>query len=129
MAIDLGTVYSDLGFRPKLTQNGDVNTVRNLNSVKQAIVSIIETRKGTRLFNEDFGMNLDGYLFEHADKQTKSDLRDEITSAIDRFEPRVTVLEVTLKDLTWVVGYSAEIIYQLNEINATDTVVVNLQRL
>jgi len=129
MAIDIGVTYRDLGYQPKLTQTGDVNAVENMTSVKQAIMTIINTPKNTRLFVPDFGMDINRYVFEPLDGKAAADLREEVTNSINRYEPRVTVTNVTLSELTETTGYAIEITYRFKEFNATDSIIVNLQRL
>jgi phage baseplate assembly protein W len=129
MAVNIGTIYRDLSYQPKLAHNGDVNVVENLVAVKQSIMTIFNTPKGSRLFEPDFGMDVRRYLFEPLDGRSSSDLKEEVSTSINRFEPRVTVLGITIGELSDVNGYSIEVRYRFNEVNATDSVTVNLQRL
>ena len=82
MALD---IYSDID--QSLTRNYVVNT----DSVKQSIRNILTTRKGTRLFNSEFGSDIHQYLFEIMDDITAFKILNEIISAVGRWEPRVRV--------------------------------------
>ena len=82
MSIDY---YSDID------QSLKKNYVVNVESVKQSIRNILLTRKGTRLFNSEFGSDINKYLFDIMDKVTAFGLLNEIVTAVERWEPRVKI--------------------------------------
>ena len=129
MAIEINTIYRDLAYQPKLTQSGDVQTVINAASIKQALLTIVNTPIGSRLFEPEFGCDLRRFLFEPLDEQTKTDIRETVEGAIGRFEPRITILSVSVTTLTNPDGYNIEVIYRLKQVNITDSISVNIQRL
>ena len=77
-------IYSDLD------QSLNSEYVYNVNAIKQSIKNILSTRKGTRIFNAEFGSDIHKYLFE---------IMNEIVIAVGRWEPRVTI-EVGLSGVT-----------------------------
>lgn len=82
MALD---IYRDVDQSLKRTY------VTNVDSIKQAIRNILTTRKGTRLFNSEFGSDIHKYLFDHMDSVTEFNILSEVVKAINLWEPRVTV--------------------------------------
>lgn len=82
MAID---IYSDVD------QSLKRNYVVNTDSVKQSIKNILTTRKGTRLFNSEFGSNIHQYLFDLMDEVTAFNILNEVVQAVETWEPRVQV--------------------------------------
>lgn len=129
MAIQINTIYRDLGYRASLTQSGDINVVENQFAVKQSIITIINTPKGTRLFEPEFGCDVRRFLFEPMDSQTSTDIKDSVKGSIGRYEPRVEVVDVNVITLEDVDGYNIDIIYKLRQVNLTDSISVNIQRL
>ena len=129
MAIEINTIYRDMSYQPKLTQAGDVQVVENAVSVKQSIMTILNTPVGSRLFEPDFGCDIRRFVFEFLDAQTSQEIRETVTGAIGRFEPRVNILKVDVTQLKDVEGYNIEVYYRLKEVNITDNVIVNVQRL
>ena len=66
-------------------------------AVKGAIVSILKTNFGERLFAPEFGSNIRGLLFEQMNPITEQRMKKEVESAIARHEPRAEVLGVSVK--------------------------------
>jgi phage baseplate assembly protein W len=87
--------YSDLkvnlGVHP-FTQDITVNT--NVEAVKRSIRNIIMTRRGERPYNPNYGTGLQYLLFENMSPGLVAAIRSEITTGIQNFEPRATVLDV-----------------------------------
>lgn len=129
MAIEISTIYRDLAYQPKLTQSGDVRVIDNAVAVKQAILTIINTNRGDRLFEPDFGCDIRRFIFEPMDSQTSADIKEAVGGSINRYEPRVTVSQVSVTPIADTNGYNIEVIYRLNEVNITDSISVNIQRL
>jgi len=129
MAIEISTIYRDLAYQPKLTQSGDVQVIDNAIAVKQALLTILNTNKGDRLFEPDFGCDIRRFIFEHMDAQTSTDIKEAVGGSIRKYEPRVTVLQVSVIALTDTDGYTIDVLYKLREVNLTDSISVNIQRL
>lgn len=78
-------IYSDLD------QTNKSLKVEDLAAVHQSIRNILGTRVGERLFNPEFGSNIEDLLFELITDEVAFMLLTEITRAITRWEPRVTI--------------------------------------
>jgi phage baseplate assembly protein W len=85
---------------PVLPLDSDVgHWVLNMGSDMQVIISslrnLLLTRQGERLMNPDFGTNIHKLVFELDTSVLETQVEQEVTQAISRFEPRVTVVAVS----------------------------------
>ena len=83
----------DISFRANPI-TGALNVLKNNDSVKRALRSLILTNRFERPFRPFFGSDISAYLFENFDVLTESEIRDAITRAIEEQEPRVELLDV-----------------------------------
>lgn len=60
-------------------------------SVRQSIQIILQTRSGEQLMRPDFGGGLQDFLHEPNTLTTRRRIRDAISEALDRWEPRAIV--------------------------------------
>ena len=60
-------------------------------AVKQAILNLLLTEKGERLYNAQYGSDLRSHLFEPLDFGTAGSIKDSIIRTIKNYEPRVSV--------------------------------------
>ena len=72
----------------------DLVVSKDASAIKQAIVNLLLTNKGERLFNSDFGSNIRTYLFEPLDFGTSAQVRLAIQSCLAEFEPRIRILSL-----------------------------------
>ena len=90
--------YRDLAFSMFANpMSGDIGKKTGAAAVKQAIVSILKTNFGERLFAPEFGSNIRGLLFEQMTPITEQRMKKEVESAVARHEPRAEVLGVSVK--------------------------------
>ena len=91
-------------FPPTFTANGaDALLVTGVDDIQQSLQILLATAQGERLMQEDFGCDLDGYLFEGIDQGLNNSLSRLLGDAILYYEPRITLenLEITAsEDLT-----------------------------
>ena len=90
--------YKDMAFSMFANpMSGDIGKKTGAAAVKQAIVSILKTNFGERLFAPEFGSNIRGLLFEQMNPITEQRMKKEVESAVARHEPRAEVLGVSVK--------------------------------
>ena len=90
--------YRDLAFSMFANpMSGDIGKKTGAAAVKGAIVSILKTNFGERLYAPEFGTRIRGLLFEQMTPLTEQRIKKEIESAIARHEPRAEVLGVSVK--------------------------------
>ena len=74
--------------------NNDLVALKNANASARSVRNIILTSPGEKFFNPDFGSNVSKLLFENLDEVTALAIRDEIETAINNYEPRVSLIDV-----------------------------------
>ena len=62
--------------------------------VKQSLVQIVTTAKGERVMRQDVGSNAMSYIFENNNDVLSELIREEISSAIARLEPRAIIRDI-----------------------------------
>ena len=68
--------------------------VNDKDVIKQSILNIINTHKGSRVYDPDFGTNIYKLVHELNIRRTRNIAKTEITAAIEKYEPRAEVLNV-----------------------------------
>ena len=75
----------------------DLTVLRNENAIKRSVRNIVQTIPTERFFNSIIGSDVRGLLFNnYVDFGTASAIEDQITIAIQNFEPRVDNLQVNV---------------------------------
>lgn len=87
-------LYSDLDLTFTKKPSGDVYRKTDASAVKQAVKNLLLTNIGEKPFNPFFGGGLNDLLFELADDETNVLLTEQITAAIQNFEPRARLLSI-----------------------------------
>ena len=76
--------------------NYDLIDLKNASAISRAVRNLVFTLPGERFFNENLGSNVSRSLFENIDPISASVIQDEITNTIQNYEPRVTLIDVTV---------------------------------
>ena len=75
----------------------DLTVLRNENAIKRSVRNIVQTIPTERFFNSILGSDVRNLLFDNfIDFGTASAIEDQITIAIQNFEPRVDNLQVNV---------------------------------
>ena len=122
-------VYSDLSYKPQLNQLGDVTKLVNMNSIKQAIKTIVLTPPGSRLFEPTFGCGVGSYMFELLDNDTSSKLQKLIKNSIAIYEDRVLVDSVKVDINPDKHELNVDITYLIKELQEYDSAKISLSKL
>ena len=85
----------DLDFIPHPV-SGDIIPLTDADAVKRSVRNIMFTGLNERLFNPEFGANLKQLLFEPITPGTKQTLIIAIQNSIKVFEPRATLLDLSV---------------------------------
>lgn len=93
---NINNLYSDLDPEFKMDWSKDVARARGLRAIKNSLLGIITTRKGSRPFDPNFGCDLQDQLFENMTPLTADTVQRNIVSAIKTYEPRVSKLMVNV---------------------------------
>lgn len=66
--------------------------------IRNDLLQLLLTAPGERVMRPDFGSQLRPTLFELIDQITIDELEDSIRNAIERFEPRVKVADIRIRE-------------------------------
>ena len=87
--------YKDINITfKKHPVTNDIVVSKDASAIKQGIVSLLLTNKGERLMNPKYGSDIRSYLFEPLDYGTAAQIKANIRSTIDRFEPRISISDI-----------------------------------
>lgn len=90
----IGTGWSyPLGVRP----NGTIGMASGIDKIEQAMQIILSTYPGERPMRPEFACRLRDFVFEGVTSENSGAIAAEVTSALERWEPRVDIqgVEVT----------------------------------
>ena len=74
--------------------NSDLIGLKNENAIARSVRNIVFTLPGEKFFDENFGSRISATLFENIDDISAGLIVDEIRQSIDRYEPRVELINV-----------------------------------
>ena len=82
--------------------NYQLNTSSNETNINESINIILNTRKGERTLEANFGSGLQQFMFRKIDPNLKGEIIETIKFSLLRYEPRILVQEVRVAatDLT-----------------------------
>ena len=91
----------------------DVVVSKDASAIKQAIVNLLLTNKGERPFNPEYGSDIREYLFEPLDYATSIALKTKIAGVIEKFEPRIGILELSVYPNEDDNGFDIDLVYEI----------------
>ena len=89
-------IGSGVAFPLRVDRRGGLALAYGDEDVQEAIRVIIGTAPGERPMRPEFGCGIHDYVFESIDAYTVSCVEREILIALDRWEPRIDVLDVEI---------------------------------
>lgn len=96
--MDGGQLYGrGMSFPPRIGDDGRVAWSEGETNVREAIQVILLTQERERLNLPSFGAGLHRYLFEPNTVATRFQLQDRITKALQTWEPRISLADVTVE--------------------------------
>lgn len=86
-----------MAFPPRVDADGRIAWSYGEENVRQCIRALLLTEPGERLMREEFGCGLRRFLFEPNTVTTRELIRERVSLAITRWEPRVTVEDIQVE--------------------------------
>lgn len=77
---------------------GRIRMCNGEDDIAQAVRLILNTRKGERVMNPDFGCRLCDFAFETFSQSVRSEMIEEVKKALILHEPRISDIEVAIDD-------------------------------
>jgi uncharacterized protein len=91
---DIAHLGRGVAFPLRVDRRGGIELVSGTVDIEEAITIILGTAPGERPMRPEFGCGIHDYIFESVDAYTMGRLEEEIRIALDRWEPRIEVVEV-----------------------------------
>jgi phage baseplate assembly protein W len=87
-------IGSGLAFPLQVDRRGGIALARDEQDIDQAIELILGTAPGERPMRPEFGCGVHDFVFDTIDANTVGRMEEAIREALDRWEPRIQVLDV-----------------------------------
>ncbi|MFJ7187552.1 GPW/gp25 family protein [Streptomyces bacillaris] len=84
-------------FPPRTDATGSIALVRGEHELEESIRLILATSPGERPMRPEFGCAVNDYVFAPADAGTAGQLAYEVRLALERWEPRIEVVDVVVR--------------------------------
>jgi phage baseplate assembly protein W len=110
----------------QLGADRDVPMKGDREAIRQSIFNIINTVKGSRPINPEFGCNLNLYLFESYNEDTAMKIGQDIRRNISG-EPRITPLRVDVIMDDRNAAYEINVVYSIKSTQTRDSINFRLQ--
>jgi phage baseplate assembly protein W len=92
--VETDIIGSGVAFPLRVDRRGGLALARAEEDIAEAITIILGTAPGERPMRPEFGCGIHNYIFETVDAYTMARLEQEIRIAIDRWEPRIDLIDV-----------------------------------
>ena len=92
---------------------GDLVVSKDGSAIKQAIVNLLLTNKGEKLYNPEYGSDIRDYLFEPLDYATAAQIKQNIMFTLGKWEPRIEVDVLDVKANWDENGFDVELVYTI----------------
>jgi|LULE01.1.fsa_nt_gb phage baseplate assembly protein W len=124
------TLFSDLNLKlVKHPGTDDVSPLRDLDAITNSVKHLLLTDYGDRPFHPEVGSNVSRLLFEPADAFTAVTLKDEIKQCLERFEPRVRNVSVSVIDNMDINAYQIQVGFNVRQTDEPQEIAFYLERL
>jgi uncharacterized protein len=126
--MDNGRLFGrGISFPPRVGNDGRIAWSEGETNVREAIQVILMTEQRERLMLPEFGGNLGPFLFEPNTVTTRHLIKDRISKALSRWEPRIQVETISVEaDPSDAQAAIAAITYKLVATGARERVQINV---
>lgn len=106
----------------------DIYTKEDEEAVKTALKHLILTKNFERPFHPEIGTQIHSLLFENFNSASKIAMEKSITNAVERYEPRVRLIEVNVRETQDSNNIDVTIVFTLRNVDRPITVTTLLNR-
>jgi len=121
--------YKDIDLTFAKRPSGDVYKKTDAAAVKQSIKNILLTNFTEKPFQPTFGGNLNNFLFNLSEEFSDFEIREQVTLAINNYEPRAIVLDVKSNLSPDQYSVNIQVIFRVINTASVETTNVTLTRL
>lgn len=124
-----GDLHLDFELKSKLNNKylsdpGSKSEVRvdyNVQAIRNSIQNIFNTKKGQKILNPSFGLDLAQFLFEPVSVETAREITDMIKSELPLYEPRIILKDVRIEGFENTNEYRVTLVISIPELNNLNT--------
>lgn len=121
--------YTDIPFFiSKNSFTGDLNTVNDLNAIRQSIKNILMTIPGERPFDYYFGGSLYGNIFDNYTLDSILDIQSKIANNIRSYERRVELNDIRVLNSPSTNSINVVVDFFIPDLNVNDVISIDLVR-
>lgn len=120
--------YKDVDLTFTKKPSGDVYKKTDAAAVKQSVKNILMTNRTEKPFEPFYGGNLNDLLFNLSEAYSDFEIEEQITLALNNYEPRARVLNVKSKLTPDRNMISVTVTFKILTTNQIDTTVLSLTR-
>lgn len=113
--LDIAKKYTKNDQLQKKNEITDIVADVNANAIKNSIYNILSTIPGQKLLNPGFGLNFTQWVFTNMSETNANLIQNKIFNHLARYEPRITVNEITVTPQYETHEYNIMIKYNNNE--------------
>lgn len=126
---NLTKIYSDIDFTfTRKPVTNDVALSYDAQAVARSVRNLLSCKHYERLWNPDLGSNIETILFEPISATSKTLLENEVEGLIKKYEPRVSLKNVTVTPRPDNNAYSVSLTYYLENATLPTTITILLER-
>jgi phage baseplate assembly protein W len=118
----------DLLFR-KHPVTADVIKLTDEAAIKASVVNLITTKNYERPFHPEIGCQIYGLLFENFNPGVKTVMQQTIKDVLDKFEPRITLKDVKIRDKVDENQLEVEIYFIINSTDKLVSITTAISRI
>ena len=111
----------DISFEKRRTGwqdlDGQWHSDDNLNAISNAFISLLTTTPGEKILNPLFGINFGDLLFLPVTEERADVIGSSILTNIEKFEPRIKILNLTITPAIEQQEYICDFIYTIPRFN------------
>ena len=98
-------------------QVNDITSDDNLNAISNAFISLLTTSPGEKILNPLFGISFGDLLFLPVTEERATVIGSTILSSMEKFEPRIKILQLTLTPVIEQQEYICDFNYTIPRFN------------
>ena len=97
------------------------STKYTIDAIKENVKNLLNTHRGERIFNADFGINWNKYLFQQVSESVKEQMSQEIRVQLIKYMPYLTVQNIQIMersdDSDLILFVFVKVSYKSNSVN------------
>jgi len=94
--LDMNVSYKNSPYALSEARIKDIEIDYDVAAIKNALINLLTTSPLNKILEPNFGMDLRRYIFMPATEEVGNQIRNDIYTAIDKYEPRISLKSVNI---------------------------------